>query len=152
MSQFEVQNSIFDTKKNCKKKHSNAFKALQNESLKVLNQFLETIYEYKSYFGIFSFSLFVATFLVFPIVVIVLPLGSSRCVFPVVLSRFGVEVLSIPEIRIDASSSWRLKRARALAESHARGLRPQNGKAQRGRHNGETPREAQWQQWGIPGK
>ena len=41
LSQFEVQNSIFDTKKMQKNKLSNAFKALQNESLNVLNQFLE---------------------------------------------------------------------------------------------------------------
>ena len=47
-------------------------------------------------FASFHFSLFLATFLVFPVILIVLPLGSPRCVFPVVLPRFGVEVLGRP--------------------------------------------------------
>ena len=72
-----------------KNKLSNAFKALQNESLNVLNQFLETIYEYKSYFCIFSFFTFCSYFPGIP--------RRSHCVsplcLPVVFPRFWVEVL-----------------------------------------------------------
>ena len=49
------------------------------------------------------------------------PLGSPRRAFPLCLHGIGY-----PRSEPDASSSWRLKRARALAESLARGLRPQN--------------------------
>ena len=81
----------------------------------------------------FHFSLFVATFLVFPIVVIVLPLGSPRCVFPVVLSRFGVEVLG---------HGSPLTRARAFKASGTARIDSDLGYRQdfdpkTGKHNGE---------------
>ena len=67
----------FRHQKKCKQKVSNAFKALQNESLKVLNQCLETIYEYKSYFCIFSFFTFCSYFPGIP--------RCSHCVSPLCL-------------------------------------------------------------------
>ena len=101
-------------KKIAKEKLSNAFKALQNESLKVLNQCLETIYEYKSYFCIFSFFTFCSYFPGIP--------RCSHCASPlwfpvvsprwntllwVVLPRFWVEVLepAFPLTRA-RPSSW----------------------------------------------
>ena len=81
----------FRHQKKLKKKLSNAFKTLQNESLKVLNQCLETIYEYKSYFCIFSFFTFCSYFPGIP--------RRSHCVsplcLPVVFPRFGSKSFSM---------------------------------------------------------
>ena len=99
-------------KKIAKKKLSNAFKALQNESLKVLNQFLETIYEYKSYFGIFSFFTFCSYFPGIPHCCHCASLGVSplclpRCAFPF----WGRS----PRAWLSANARARLRRQELLA-------------------------------------
>ena len=89
-------------KKKQKHKLSNAFKALQNESLNVLNQFLVTIYEYKSYFCIFTFFTFCSYFPGIP--------RRSHCVsplcLPVVFPRFWVEYQE------STYKKWKMKRCK----------------------------------------
>ena len=115
----------FRHQKKMKKKTSNALKALQNESLKVLNQFLETIYEYKSYFCIFSFFTFFSYFPGIPrcshcASLGVSPLRFPRCVFPALGSK--------------SSGMGRLKpRARVGGKPCPRTSTPKRGK-----HNGEN--------------